>query len=378
MSAAGARLRVVGRGERDVDDRAIARWRLHRFGLVGPGHATPEDAIGPHLAVQAENHAQSSWAIADRLAAPIRDVDLARRFDAGTYLRTHVLRSTWHVALPDDLGWLLALTAPRIRRSFVSFRREHDVDDALLERTRSTIVDAVAEGPCTRAQLGDRLRDDGLPGEGFVLGLVLMDAELEALICSGPLRDGEHTYAAFADRAPDARVLTRDVAVAELALRYFTGHGPATERDLAYWATMTLTDARAGIAAAGDRLRSFEHAGRRYWHAGDPPPADELHEPRGHLLQVLDELHNGYQDSRHVIDTDGVVPRGRRTEVGMALVDGQMVAGMRRSVTETAVRFELHPFRTLDTGERAAIDDAAARYGRFLDREPEVRWAPRS
>ncbi|MTV24095.1 winged helix DNA-binding domain-containing protein [Nitriliruptoraceae bacterium ZYF776] len=165
---------------RDVDDRTIARWRLHRF-------------------------------------------------DDGAYLRTHVLRLTWHVALPDDLRWLLELTAPRLRRSLASNLREHDVADATLERTRPIIAEAVTAGPRTRAELGERLLDAGLPGSGSALGLVVMDAELEALVCSGPVRDGAHTYASFVERTPGARKLTREEAVAELALRYLTGHGPATE-----------------------------------------------------------------------------------------------------------------------------------------------------
>lgn len=357
-----------------MDDRAIARWRLHRFGLVGPGRfASPEGVVGGHLAVQAENHAQASWAIAERCSDPVDHHDLAARFDAGTYLRTHVLRPTWHYALPEDLGWLLALTGPRVRRTMAGFRREHDLDDATFEHTRSVIADAVATGPRTRAEVGAHLADAGLPGEGFVLGLVLLDAELEQVVCSGPMAGNDHTYATFADRAPHARVLDRDEAVADLALRYFTGHGPATERDLAYWATMTLTDVRAGIAAVRDQLRCFEHDGRTYWHAGDPPPDDETREPRGHLLQVLDEFHNGYQDSRHVLDVDGLVPRDRRTAVGMVLVDGQMVGDMRRTVTDTRVRFDVGLFRALRADEQTAVREAADRCGRFLDRDAEVR-----
>ena len=167
--------------------------------------------------------------------------------------------------------------------------------------------------------------------------LLLGRLEVLGLVCSGAPRDGEHTYALFADRVPAPRRLDRDDALAELALRYFTSHGPATERDLAYWATLTVTDVRRGIAAAGDRLASFEHDGRTFWHAPGDAPASAS--PAGHLLQVLDEMYRGYQDSRWVIDADGVVPRVRETAIGMALVDGQLVAAMKRTVTAKAVTF---------------------------------------
>src|SRR5207244_4539570 len=93
------------------------------------------------------------------------------------------------------------------------------------------------------------------------------------------------------------RRLASTEALAELALRYFTGHGPATERDLAYWATLTLTDVRAGLAQVRDRLGSFQHDGRTLLHArGEAPRGPQ--KPAGHLLQILGETYRGYQDPR--------------------------------------------------------------------------------
>ena len=78
--------------------------------------------------------------------------------------------------------------------------------------------------------------------------LLLAHAELAGLVFpSGRQVDGNHTYALLADRAPSARRLDREEALGKLALRYASGHGPATERDLAYWASLTLGDARRGL-----------------------------------------------------------------------------------------------------------------------------------
>jgi hypothetical protein len=89
-------------------------------------------------------------------------------------------------------------------------------------------------------------------------------------------------------------------------------------------------------------------------------------------LQVLDEYHNGYQDSRYVLDADGIVPRARPTAMGMALVDSQMVGNVRRSIRGDQVRFEVGRFRPLADDELAALHDAAARYGRFLGLTPTL------
>jgi hypothetical protein len=195
--------------------------------------------------------------------------------------------------------------------------------------------------------------------------VLLAHAELGGLICSGPSAGGEHTYALLGERVPAPRRLGRAEALAELALRYFTGHGPATERDLAYWATLTLTDVRAGLAQVRDRLGSFRHDGRTFWHApGDPPTGPQ--QPAAHLLQILDETYRGYQDSRWVLDAAGHVPRTRETAAGMALADAQLVAAMRRSIAPGLVQFDLRPYRALTPPEIEAIDQAARRYGAYL------------
>jgi hypothetical protein len=208
-----------------------------------------------------------------------------------------------------------------------------------------------------------------------VLMLLLADLELQRLVVSGRPRDGVHTYALFDDRVPDPRRIDRDEALAELARRYFTGHGPATTADLAYWATLTVGDVRRGLEVAQHELASFDHDGRTYWHAPDQePPVPGPTDPSAHLLQILDEIYRGYQDSRMVLDGEGVVPRGRETSIGMALVDGQMVATMKRTVAPRSVRFVLTPYdgRPLSAVDRTALEDAAARYGSFLGIEAEL------
>jgi hypothetical protein len=347
-------------------ERDIARWRLHSQLLAAPvGDA--EHVVRSLLAVQAENPSQSAWAVATRTTEPRRD-DLAGALATGRVLRTHVLRSTWHYTAADDAGWLQDLTAPRVRPIF-------DQQLKPLAHRVAALTDAIVailmESPDrTRADIAAALADRGEEVAGQPLGLLMGRLELENLVCSGVPRDGEHTYALFADRVPAPRVLDREEALAELALRYFTSHGPATERDLAYWATLTVSDVRRGIAALGERLASFEHDGRTFWHGRGDSPASAS--PDGHLLQVLDEMYRGYQDSRWVLDADGIVPRERESAIGMALVDAQLVAGMKRTVSAKGVTFSIRPHRTLRGREIEAITDAAGRYAGYLGLEARV------
>ena len=355
-------------------DRQIARWRLRSQHLVAPHAASAAEAIRSLLAVQAENASQAAWAVASRTQHPDRG-ELETLLDQGRVVRTHVLRPTWHFVAAEDIGWLLELTAPRVRPLIVRQLKETcGLAGSGLDRAISVVLDALSDQPDqTREQLADRLRGYGVEPDGQRLMLLLALLELDRLVCSGRRLDrAAHTYAAFADRVPSPRRLDRDEALAELARRYFTGPGPATVRDLAYWATLTLSDVRRGLSQVRDRLASFDHDGRTFWHAiGDAPPTKRL-APTGHLLQILDEIYRGYQDSRMVLDSAGVVRVGRESAIGMALVDAQMIAGMKRTIGRRVV-FEISPYNwELRPSHRAAVEQAAARYGAFLGLEYDL------
>jgi hypothetical protein len=354
---------------RDID---IARWRLRSQNLVWPNAASAREVVGSLLAVQAENPSQAAWAVASRTERPDQS-ELARLIKDGAVLRTHVLRPTWHFVPAEDIGWLLDLTGTRVRRvTGQQLRDTHGLDARAVDQAIAAVMQALASrGQLTRAQLADELRERGTPGGGQLLMILLAHAELDGLICSGGAVDGEHTYALMEERVPVPRRLNRTEALAELALRYFTGHGPATERDLAYWATLTLTDVRAGLQQVRGQLDSFEHDGRTFWHAPADAPVGPR-EPAGHLLQIRDEMYRGYQDSRWVLDAAGDVPRGRETATGMALVDAQLVATMRRTVARDHVRFDLRPYRSLTPAQIDALDRAAGRYGEYLGLKARV------
>jgi len=355
-----------------VEDVDIARWRLRSQHLVSPHAVSASEAIGSLLAVQAENPGQAAWAVASRTQHPDQ-ADLATLLDNGAVLRTHVLRPTWHFVRAQDIGWLLDLTGPRVRRvTGQQLRDTHGLDERAIDRAIAAVTQALASrGQLTRAQLADELRERGIEGSGQMLMILLAHAEMDGLICSGGIVDGEHTYALMDERVPTPRRLERTEALAELALRYFTGHGPATERDLAYWATLTLTDVRGGLLRVRDRLESFQHDGRTFWHApGDAPSGPQ--EPAGHLLQILDETYRGFQDSRWVLDAAGNVPRTRETATGMALVDAQLLAAVRRTIANDHVRFDLRPYRVLSPPEIEALEQAATRYGDYLRRVAQL------
>ncbi len=356
----------------------IAAWRLRTQRLIGPPLVGPVDVVRHLLGVQAENYGPATWAIGERCTSTTaRRTD--RLYSDGALLRTHLLRTTWHFVDPSDIAWLCAATRPRLLPIYASQLRNLGIDEETVQRALNVIVESLdTEGPLTRRQLRARLDATSLPMTGNTLTFLTATAEAEGLVCSGPLVAGEHTHDLLDRRAPDARRIDRDEALVELARRYVAGHGPVTEGDLCYWASLTRSQARGALAELGDQISWFEHDDHRYAYAPDSAPcagSDPEVANSAHLLQILDEMYRGYQESRMVIDHAGLTPPGREGSIGMVLVGGQIAGTMSRVLGADTIAFEVTPYRHLDARSRTLIRDAADRYGRFFERRATVTFA---
>jgi hypothetical protein len=230
----------------------IAQWRLHAQHLTGTPLKTAADVVGWLGAVQSQDYAGAKWAVAQRTNG-LTDADLDQAFADGSILRTHVLRPTWHFVTPADIRWLLAVTKPRVHALNAYMYRQCELDETLLRRSSDVLANALVGGrQLTRTELGASLAQAGIVAEGIRLGYIIHYAELEAVICSGARRGKQFTYALLEERAPQAKRLDPDAALAELAKRYFTSHGPATLKDLTWWSSLTLAEARMAVELAGD------------------------------------------------------------------------------------------------------------------------------
>jgi hypothetical protein len=194
-----------------------------------------------------------------------------------------------------------------------------------------------------------------------------MHAELEAVLCSGGLRGKQHTYALLDERAPDARRLTDKEALAELVLRYFTSHGPATVKDLAGWASLTAAQAAQGLDLVSGRLQRLDVNGVAYWFA-EPVPDGTPPSPVVHLLQGYDEYVMGYSETRYLLDLAGTarVMTERAVYNLVVLLDTQVAGHWKRTVSKQAVTIQVAHYAPFTGTQVTALRDAAGRHGRFL------------
>jgi hypothetical protein len=333
----------------------------------------PADVVRWFGAVQAQDFGPAKWSLGERLPG-VGDAEVQRSFDAGDFLRTHVLRPTWHFVAPDDIRWLLRLTAPRVHTTNGYAYRQAGLDDSAFAKAHALLAEALGGGTHrTRADLATLFAGAGLPHTGFGLGYLLMHAELDGLICSGPMRGKRHTYALLDERVPPAPERDPDEALAELVTRYFTSHGPATAKDLRWWSSLTLTDIARGVRLAGDRLRHEVVDGVAFW--SGPPATARLASPTIHLVQGYDEYVVAFAESKYVLDVSGAArafPPGTAVPNGVLLLDGQVAGHWKRTSTKDTLLVEALLYRDLTARESAALDAAAARQATFLNLRPRV------
>ena len=199
-------------------------------------------------AVQAQDFAAAKWALALRMRSAT-DHSIEQAFNDGQIIRTHLLRPTWHFVAPEDIRWLLQLTGPRVNLKCGSAFRRFELDAAVFKRSHRALINALKGGKhLARAELRTVLDRAGVAtGDGIRFQHILIRAELDGVICSGPRQGKQFTYALLEERVPPAKPLTRDEALVELTRRYFTSHGPANLQDFVWWSGLTTADARRGI-----------------------------------------------------------------------------------------------------------------------------------
>jgi hypothetical protein len=356
----------------------VVAFRLRAQRLVGPPFKAPADAVRWFGAMQSQDYPAAKWALGLRVKGAT-EADIDRLYDQGAILRTHVLRPTWHFVLPEDIGWMLRLTGPKIHQSMAGRYRRLELDEKTITRAHGAFAKALAGGTqLTRVELGDVLRGARIAPDGQRLPHLLASGELTGLLTSGARRGKQHTFALLSERASGGRVLDREEAIGELTRRYFCSHGPAQLRDFVWWSGLTLAEARRGIKLAGDALERRAVDGKEYWFDA-ALPTTRAGAPTAHLLPNFDEYTVGYTDRSAMMHP--IHPF--RPELfafssilaNVVTLAGQVVGAWRRTEARSGLRVEIRPLAQLSAAEHKAIEQAGKRLSKFLERPVELVWS---
>ncbi len=351
----------------------IAKYRMVNQQLSGTHLTTPQDMVRYFGAMQAQDYAMAKWALGLRLSVSEKVVEHA--FAQGDIIRTHLLRPTWHFVAPDDIRWMLSLTAPRIRKLNASLCRKYALDASLLNRCNAIFEKSLMDHHyLTRSELVLALNRQGIDTSELRTNLMIMNAELEGLICSGPRRGKQFTYALLEERVPPTPALTESEALAALAIRYFTSHGPATQYDFAWWSGLTYTQARQALALTASHWQTMTVDDHTYWYS--PSLSTENTDPEKVLfLPVFDEFMVSYKDRSASLDS--FMAQETMTGNGIfkpiVVIGGKVVGLWERTFKKDKVHIEVKYFYPLNVSQEQAVREAAARFGQFMEMDTVIQ-----
>jgi hypothetical protein len=353
----------------------VARRRIRNSRLAGASFDAPDEVVRWHGAMQAQDYGLAKWSIGQRVPRLV-DGDVDRALAAGTIVRTHVLRPTWHFVASDDVRWMLALTGPRVQQHLGPRYRELELDHRTLARCAVLIASALEGGNhLTRDGIGRVLAGAGIDTSGQRLPHILLHCELQAVICSGGLAGKRHVYALLDERVSNARPLGHEEALVELARRYLQSHGPATVQDLRWWSSLTIANIKNAMHLLGSEVQSETIDGITFWSvaANESSPRSGR---AGHFLQAFDELLVGYTESRYFGDPRAAAARAawrdRSLPNGVVLVNGGVAGHWKRTVEKGSISVEVLLYEDLTSAGGRALESAAAQFGRFLGRQARL------
>ena len=172
-------------------------------------------------------------------------------------------------------------------------------------------------------------------------------AELDGLICSGPKRGKQFTYALLDERVAESERLDREQALEKLALRYFTSHGPAQLKDFSWWSGLAEKDARSALDRIKSGLNQVELDKKTYWFPHHSETAIP-NAPRALLLSVYDEYTIAYRDRSDISDArdiERMISRGNAL-TAVIVLNGRVAGTWKRATKRDSVEIRLNPFRS--------------------------------
>lgn len=351
------------------------RQRLSSHRLDRTAFKRPDEAVAWYGAMQGQDLRHAKWAVGIRCAG-VSEADVEQAIADRTLIRTWAMRGTLHLVAADDVIWLLDLVGPRmLERAAANDVRRFDLDEAAFAAAEKALKRALRGKVLTRKETYAALERQGVSTAGQRGYHIVSRAALSGLVCQGPLRDKEDTFVLLDEWLPPASPKPREEVQAELALRYFRSHGPATLDDFVWWSSLTVPAARAGLEAAKSRLVREVVGDVTYWSASEATPPPKRY-PAAQLLPGFDEYLLGYVDRSHILAN---IPKAEIIHSNgifrpTVLMAGQIVGtwSSRRLPNGHA---QYVPEIYGETGQIVqALDAAAERLGAFLEVPWEWQW----
>lgn len=335
----------------------IVHLRLQNQHLNQPTFTKTAAVVAWLGAVQAQDYPMAKWALGQRLKQGT-DEAVESAFNQGEILRTHILRPTWHFVSPENIRWMLSLSAPRVKAFMGHYNRKLELTDEVFKKSNRLIEKTLRQHTyATRQELKKVLEVNGIKTDVQRLAHLMMWPELDGLICSGPRQGKQFSYCLLEERVAKAKQLSKDEALAKLAWLYFRSHGPAQLKDFSWWSGLSVKDAQTGL----DFIKAKLVCEDNYWYV---PEKLVINAPKALLLSIYDEYTIAYKDrsalggERYV---EKLITMGNALTAVM-IFDGKIVGTWKRISKKNHVELLLNPF---EKKSNSAFSKAAEQYAAF-------------
>jgi hypothetical protein len=347
----------------------IAHIRLLSQQIAKPIFTKAKDVVAWMGVMQAQDYNMAKWAIGIRLPnGTVQMVDAA--IHKGEILRTHLLRPTWHFVSAEDIHWMLALSAAKIKAKLKTRHKQLELTESACKKSNKVIEKALTKnGHLTRKEIVAALQAAKFPVDENRSSHLLLWAELDGLICSGSLKDKEPTYALLHERVPQKKILNKEESLAALANRYFNSHAPATLQDFVWWSGLNITEAKQGLELIKDDLQAEKIGDQTYW----LPQSFSFpvkKESAVYLLPAYDEYIISYKDRTAAISAENAPTAISSNGIfwPVIIVNGKAVGVWKRTIKKDKVIVETEFFTTPPKTIKKSLDKAEKAYRDFLGR----------
>ena len=283
----------------------ISKLRLVNQHVSHPGHKAAEVVVGEMVAIQAQDFIMAEWAIGIRLHNPTNKT-IETALNNAEIIRTHLMRPTWHIVSSKDIYWLLELTAPQIKSSLRARHKELEINEQVIKKSKKIIENSLQrDNHLNREELISKLENSKIKTKNNRASHIFLMLELDGLICSGITKGKKQTYALLEERVPAKKFLYKDEALAELAKKYYTSHGPATLYDFAWWSGLSMRDSRNALEMNKENFISETFKSKTFWFKDSPEIKQKMNN-NIYLLPAYDEFIISYKDRSAAVKQEDI------------------------------------------------------------------------
>lgn len=349
----------------------IAQHRLVSQKLHKKDEHSPKEIVNHLGAIQAQDYAMAKWAIGARCTATEKEIEGA--LNDGKIIRTHILRPTWHFVAAEDIHWMLELSAPQVKRIVNSYAKKQGLDEKKLQKINAKIQKLLGGNKhMTREEIMQELDMTKNSNQEFLNGsIIMMNAELDGLVCNGTRKGKQITYTLLEDKVVKPNVkLAKEEALVKLAKRYFESHGPATILDFSWWSGFPITTCKLTLQTIGSELNSTEIEGQTYWFGNQFLSRNDFRESV-HFLPAFDEILISYKtrEASILVEHQAKAFTNNGIFKPIILQNGKVIGTWKRTIKKDQVKVEMSFFETIDKKEKAAIFEATTTFGNYLETE---------